>query len=103
MPAPAVDVVACIDRMLSLIDTQTAARRVRVADLRDQYSNGIALLDELARGDFTAVPRLQQGLIVSHAQVTPFACLLFDDIVDSIYAPMDNARHNAADRYHETG
>jgi hypothetical protein len=103
MPAPAVDVVACIDRMLSLIDTQTAARRVRVADLRDQYSNGIALLDELARGDFTAVPRLQQGLIVSHARVTPFACLLFDDIVDSIYAPTDNARHNAADRYHETG
>jgi hypothetical protein len=103
MPAPPLDVVAHIDRLLSLIDTQTSARRVRVADLRDQYSNGIALLDELAGGDFTAVPRLQQGLIVSHAAVTPFASLLFDDIVDSIYAPAENARHDAADRYHETG
>jgi hypothetical protein len=103
MPAPPLHVVAYIDRLLSLIDTQTAARRVRVADLRDQYSKGIALLDQLAGGDFTAVPHLQQGLIVSHAQVTPFASLLFDDIVDSIYAPTENPRHNAADRYHETG
>jgi len=103
MPAPGLDVVAYIDRLLSLIDNQTSARRVRVADLRDQYSKGIALLDELAGGDFSAVPRLQQGLIVSHAQVTPFASLLFDDIVDSIYAPTENARHNVADPYHETG
>jgi len=103
MPAPALDVVAYIDRLLSLIDNQTSARRVRVADLRDQYSKGIALLDELAGGDFSAVPRLQQGLIVSHAQVTPFASLLFDDIVDSIYAPTENARHNVADPYHVTG
>jgi hypothetical protein len=103
MPAPPLHVVAHIDRLLSLIDTQTCARRVRVADLRDQYSNGIALLDQLAGGDFTAVPRLQQGLILSHTRVTPFASLLFGDIVDSIYAPTENPRHNAADRYHETG
>jgi hypothetical protein len=103
MPAPPLHVVAYIDRLLSLIDTQTSARRVRVADLRDQYIKGIALLDQLADGDFTVVSRLQQGLIASHTQVAPFTSVLFDHIVDSIYAPMENSRHNAADPYHETG
>jgi hypothetical protein len=103
VPEPPVHVVAYIDRLLSQFDAQTSARRVRVADLRDQYGKGIMLLDELAGGDFTAVPLLQQGLIVSHAQVTPFASVLFDHIVEAIYAPPENPRHNAADRYHETG
>jgi hypothetical protein len=96
-------VVAYVDQLLSLFDAQTSARRVRVADLRDQYGKGIALLDELAGGDFTAVPLLQQGLIVSHAQVAPFTSVLFDHIVEAIYAPPEMLRHNAADRYHETG
>jgi hypothetical protein len=96
-------VVAYVDQLLSRFDGQTSARRVRVADLRDHYGKGIALLDELAGGDFTAVPLLQQGLIVSHARVTPFASALFDQIVEAIYAPPEMLRHNAADRYHETG
>jgi hypothetical protein len=96
-------VVAYVDQLLSRFDTQTIARRVRVADLRDRYGKGIALLDELAGGDFTAVPLVQQGLIVSHARVTPFASVLCDHIVEAIYAPPENPRHNAADRYHETG
>ena len=103
VPEPPVHVVAYIDRLLSQFDAQTSARRVRVADLRDQYANGIALLDQLAGGDFTAVPRLSQHLVLSHARVAPFASVLFDHIVEAIYAPPENPRHNAADRYHETG
>ena len=68
VPEPPVHAVAYIDRLLSLFDAQTSARRVRVADLRDQYTNGIALLDQLAGGDFTAVPRLCQDLVLSHTQ-----------------------------------
>lgn len=100
---PEANVVAYVDQLLSLIGAQTSARRIRVADLRDQYSNGIALLDELAGGDFTAVPPLQQDLIVSHAQVVPFASVLVDHIVEAMYVPPEMLRRNAADRYHETG
>jgi hypothetical protein len=100
---PRARIVSYVDGLLSRFDTQTIARRVRVADLRDQYGKGIMLLDELAGGDFTAVPLVQQGLIVSHAQVTPFASVLCDHIVEAIYAPPENPRHNAADRCHETG
>jgi hypothetical protein len=96
-------VVTYVDGLLSRFDPQTVARRVRVADLRDQYTNGIALLDQLAGGDFTAVPRLRQDLIVSQAQVAPFVSLLFDHIVEAIYAPPEDIRRNATDHYHETG
>ena len=101
--SPETKVVAYVDQLLSLFDAQTSARRVRVADLRDQYGKGIALLDQLAGADFTAVPPLQQDLITLHAQVVPFASLLFDHIVEAIYAPPEMLRRNAADRYHETG
>jgi hypothetical protein len=100
---PGARLVIYVDGLLSRFDAETVARRVRVADLRDQYTNGIALLDRLAGGEFTAVPRLQQGLIVSHAQVAPFVSLLLDHIVEVIYAPPENIRCDAADHYHETG
>jgi hypothetical protein len=83
---PGARVVSYVDGLLSRFDAQSVARRVRVADLRDQYTNGIALLDQLAGGDFTAVPRLRQGLIVPHAQVAPFVTVLLDHIVEAIYA-----------------
>jgi gluconate 2-dehydrogenase gamma chain len=100
---PELYVVTYVDRVLSLVDVQTPARQVRVADLRDQYTDGIALLDQLAGGDFTAVPRLCQGFILSHTRVAPFVSLLVDHVVEAIYAPPENRRCNAADRYHETG
>jgi hypothetical protein len=96
-------VVAYVDGLLSRFDPQSVARRVRVADLRDQYTNGIALLDQLAGGDFTAVPRLQQNLIVSHAEVAPFVSVLFDHIVEAFYAPPEDIRRDTADHHHETG
>lgn len=100
---PGTQLVAYVDGLLSRFDAQTSARRVRVADLRDQYTDGIALLDQLAGGDFTAVPRLRQDLVVSHTQAAPFVSVLFDHIVEAIYAPPEDIRHTAADHYHETG
>jgi hypothetical protein len=104
IPEPSLHVVAYLDRLLSLFDAQTSTRRVRIADLRDQYTNGLAQLDQLAGGDFAAVPRLQQDLIVSHTQVVPFTSLLFGHIVEAVYAPPQSLeRCDAADHYHETG
>jgi gluconate 2-dehydrogenase gamma chain len=94
---PGAHVLSYLDGLLSRFDAEAVARRVRVADLRDEYTNGIALLDQLAGGDFTAVSRLQQGLIVSHAQVAPFVSVLFDHIVEAIYAPPEDIRCDAAD------
>lgn len=78
--------VTYVDRLLSVaFDVARGKGPLRVVDLRDQYVGGIALLDRLAGGDFTAVSRLSQGLILSRHQVTPFADLLFDHIVEAIY------------------
>lgn len=96
-------VVAYVDRLLSTFDAQPFALRVRAADLRDQYSDGIALLDELADGDFTALARLRQNLVLSHTRVMPLVGLLFDHIVEAIDAPPATLRCGSLDRYHETG
>jgi gluconate 2-dehydrogenase gamma chain len=96
-------VVAYVDRLLSIFDAQPFALRVRAADLRDQYSDGIALLDELADGDFTALARLRQNIVLSHTRVMPLVGLLFDHIVAAIDASPATLRCGALDRYHETG
>ena len=90
------------DCYLMWIET-VASTRDLVADLRDQFTNGIALLDQLAGGDFTAVSRPRQDLVVCHAQIAPFVSVLFDHIVEAIYAPPENIRCDAVDHYHETG
>jgi hypothetical protein len=58
--------------------------RQRVAELRNQYCSGIALLDELADGDFTAVPPLRQQLILAQGRLAAFASLLFGHIVEAM-------------------
>jgi hypothetical protein len=58
--------------------------RQRVTDLRSEYCSGIALLDELAGGDFTAVPPLQQHLILAQGQLAAFAGLVFGHIIEAI-------------------
>jgi hypothetical protein len=65
---------------------QTYAWRQRVADLRGQYTNGIALLDQHAGGDFTSVLRVRQTIILSHGQVAPFTNLLFGHTIEAMYA-----------------
>ena len=58
--------------------------RQRVAELRSQYCSGIALLDEVAGGDFTAVPPLRQQLILAQGQLAAFAGLLFGHIIEAM-------------------
>ena len=81
-----------VDRLLSVFRVApgglaaVGSLRQRVAQLRDRYSSGIALLDELAGGDFTAVSPLRQHLILACSQVAPFAGLLFDMTAEAMYA-----------------
>ena len=70
------DVVSYPDRAL----------RLCVANFRDEYITGIALLDRQAGGDFTTVAPLRQDLILSQRQLASFAGLLFGHIIDAIYA-----------------
>ena len=60
--------------------------RLCVADVRDEYLSGIALLDRQAGGDFTAVAPLRQDLILSQRQLGSFTGLLFGHIIEAIYA-----------------
>ena len=91
-PGPEVDAVTYLDHLLSVFAVAPTDLHAggslwqRVADLRDQYTSGIAMLDHLAGGDFTAIPRLCQDLILSRRQVAPFAGLLFELIAETIYA-----------------
>jgi hypothetical protein len=83
---PPEHLVSYVDHLLSVFDVARTKGPLRVVDLRDQYVAGLMLLDRLAGGDFTAVSRLSQGLILARHQVTPFAGLLFDHIVEAMYA-----------------
>lgn len=65
---------------------QTYAWRQRVTDLRAQYTNGIALLDTQARGDFTTAPRVTQDYILALGPVTPFTNLLFTHTIEAMYS-----------------
>jgi hypothetical protein len=84
-------VVTCVDRLLSVFDAAPtdlcadAPLRQRVSDLRDQYTSGIALLDQQAGGDFTAVPPLRQDLILSQSQLASLTSLLFGHIAEAMY------------------
>lgn len=57
-----------------------------VANLRDKYINGIALLDRQAGGDFTSLPPLRQDFILSHRRLASFTSLLFGHTIDAMYA-----------------
>lgn len=84
-------VVTYVDRLLSVFHVAPTHLRAggplrqRVADLRDQYTSGIALLDQQAGGDFTAVPPLRQDLILSHSQLASLTNLLFGHIAEAMY------------------
>lgn len=76
-------VVSYVDRLLWLW----------VANLRDEYITGIAMLDRQAGGDFTSVPPLRQDFILSQRQLASFASLLFGHIIDAIYAVPRHVSH----------
>jgi hypothetical protein len=83
-------VIIYLDRLLSVFHVAPGhlhvggSLRQRVADLRDQYTKGIALLDQQAGGDFTAVPRLRQHLILSESQLASFTGLLFGHVLEAM-------------------
>lgn len=83
-------VIIYLDRLLSVFHLAPGDRkaggplRQRVARLREEYTNGIALLDQQAGGDFSTVPRLRQQLILSEAQLASFAGLLFGQILEAM-------------------
>ena len=65
---------------------QTYGWQQRIAGYREQYTNGIALLDQQAGGDFTSVSRLRQDLILAHGKAESFTQLLFSHTVQAMYA-----------------
>ena len=83
-------VSAFVDSLLSVLRVApdglhaVGSLRHRVAELRDQYRNGVALLDELAGGDFTAVAPMRQQLILAQGQLAAFAGLLFGHIIEAM-------------------
>jgi hypothetical protein len=70
------DMVSYVDRLLWPC----------VPNFRDQYINGLALLDRQAGGDFTSVAPLRQDLILRQRQLVPFTSLMFEHIIEAIYA-----------------
>ncbi len=65
---------------------QTYGWQQRIADYREQYTNGIALLDKQAGGDFTKVSKVRQDLILGVGKAVPFTKLLFGHTVQAMYA-----------------
>jgi hypothetical protein len=79
-----------VDRLLSVLNVApgglhaVGSLRQRVAELRNQYIGGIALLDQLAGGDFTKAPPLRQKLILARTQLAAFVGMLFGHIVEAM-------------------
>jgi hypothetical protein len=65
---------------------QNYAWQQRVASLRTQYTNGIALLDQLAGGDFTTISTAKQDSILTTGQAVTFTQLLFGHTIEGMYS-----------------
>jgi hypothetical protein len=78
--------VSYLDHVLSLFHVSHAAGPLhrRVLALRHRYVDGVALLDERAGGDFTAVPPLRQDLILAQSQLASLTDLLCEHIAEAM-------------------
>ena len=65
---------------------QAYAWQQRLTQLRNQYTSGIALLDQQAGGDFTAIQAVKQDLILAHGPATTFANILFGHTIEAMYS-----------------
>jgi hypothetical protein len=65
---------------------QTYAWQQRIANLRTQYTNGIALLDQLAGGDFSTASHAKQDSILTTGQAVSFTQLLFGHAIEGMYS-----------------
>ncbi|WP_343575320.1 hypothetical protein [Mycobacterium sp.] len=82
-------VIIYVDRLLSVLNVApgglhvVGSLRQRVAELRRQYIGGIALLDQMAGGDFTKAPPLRQQLILARSQLAAFVGMLFGHTIEA--------------------
>jgi gluconate 2-dehydrogenase gamma chain len=77
------------DFMASFIAPDPVSRvawRERLTDWQRQYSDGIALLDELAGGDFTTAAPAAQDKILARPEVRMFLSLLFQHTIEGMYS-----------------
>jgi hypothetical protein len=65
---------------------QNYAWQQRIGTLRSQYTTGIALLDQLAGGDFTSVSTAKQDSILTTGQAVTFTQLLFGHTIEGMYS-----------------
>jgi hypothetical protein len=65
---------------------QNYAWQQRITNYQQQYTTGIALLDQLAGGDFTSVSKTQQNSILATGQAVSFTQLLFSHAIEGMYA-----------------
>ncbi|MFZ0718151.1 gluconate 2-dehydrogenase subunit 3 family protein [Mycobacterium sp.] len=65
---------------------QNYAWQQRIANLRSQYTAGIALLDQLAGGDFTTESKSKQNNILATGQAVSFTQVLFGHAIEGMYS-----------------
>jgi hypothetical protein len=65
---------------------QNFAWQQRITNLRSQYTTGIALLDQLAGGDFASASQTTQDSILSTGQALSFTQLLFGHAIEGMYS-----------------
>lgn len=70
---------------LPLSHLQRVAWTRRVADWQAAYRAGLARLDELAGGDFCAVPADRQDAVLADAAIVDFVDLLFGHTTEGLY------------------
>ena len=62
------------------------AWRKRLGDWRQQYIQGISLLDTLAGGDFTKAAPADQDEILGRPEASTFLSLLFEHTIEGMYS-----------------
>jgi hypothetical protein len=73
-------------RFIPLDPVTVIAWRKRLEGWRQQYGAGIATLDKLAGGDFTAATAQQQDTILASHDGSTFTSLLFEHTIEGMYA-----------------
>lgn len=77
------------DFMESFIPPDPVSRiawRKRLTDWQRQYTQGIALLDKLAGGDFTTADPAGQDEILARSEASTFLSLLFEHTIEGLYS-----------------
>ena len=82
---------------------QQQAWRTRVHQLQRRYQDGIALLDRLAGGDFSAAAPARQDQLLARAEVEPFLDVLFTHAIEGTYSVPEYGGNAALSGWHDIG